>query len=639
MLSTAFTLFVAGVLTILLPCILPLVPVVLGVSLTGQSKARPFLVILGMVLSFVLSTFILQVVLNQFIELADIIRIATYDVLFLFGLGFLFYRRPVLLIGAALGGLFFIGKGWTAVIIAAVVNVIAMEVGGRVAGRLQQLGSDVQTKARAEFGSDSLLTAFIIGLTLGLVWVPCAGPALGFAFTLVRQEPGPAALLYLTCYGIGAALPLLLVAFGGQAAARRLRALGPYTGTIKRVAGALLLLSALGFQFNLFQKTQAWFVENTGFGTLGTRIEEKLFGDMGMEDSPYAPARGSGSSAGVCNSSACAQDAAALASLSGSSVSSRPLLMDRALPKLPKLIRAPEFTGLGPWHNTEPFTLASLKGKVVLVDFWTYSCINCIRTLPYIQGYAEKFKDTPFVVIGVHTPEFVFEKSQKNVAAAIKQHGLTYPVAQDNDFRTWDAFANRYWPAKYLIDADGYIRYTHFGEGAYDDTDLAIQSLLAEQGVTVSSQAMPDDPKGTRRAMTPETYLSSRSWPAFGNASQDEPPVTPVTYSLPKTLQQNRYYLDGTWQLVDDEREVLRSDTGTIAMKFTGSEINLVLGLEEGTSPVKGEVWIDGKKVKDLSIQFHDLYNLYKGEYGTHEVTLKLMGKGVGAYAFTFGSN
>ena len=147
------------------------------------------------------------------------------------------------------------------------------------------------------------------------------------------------------------------------------------------------------------------------------------------------------------------------------------------LPPLPTLTRAPELAGLGPWHNSQPFTLESLRGKVVLVDFWTYSCINCIRTLPYIQGYWTKFKDTgKFVLIGVHSPEFAFEKLERNVSAAIARHGLTYPIAQDNDFKTWNAFANRYWPAKYLIDADGYIRYTHFGEGGYEETDAAIQS-------------------------------------------------------------------------------------------------------------------------------------------------------------------
>jgi thiol-disulfide isomerase/thioredoxin len=280
-----------------------------------------------------------------------------------------------------------------------------------------------------------LLTAFVIGLTLGLVWVPCAGPALGFALTLVRDQPGPQALLALTAYGVGAAVPLLLVGYGRQIAAASIRSFNAYSGRIKQVSGALLVLCALAFQYGWFEQAQVWIAENTNLNSFGNGIEDALFAPM-QED------------------------------------------------RLPKIVRAPEFIGLGPWHNSEPFTLASLKGKVVLVDFWTYSCINCIRTLPYMEGYWQKFKDMPFVLLGVHTPEFVFEKDKQNVADAIKRHGLTYPIAQDNDYGTWSAFANRYWPAKYLIDADGYIRYTHFGEGGYDETDLAIQSLLKELGKT-----------------------------------------------------------------------------------------------------------------------------------------------------------
>ncbi len=313
------------------------------------------------------------------------------------------------------------------------------------------------------------------------------------------------------------------------------------------------------------------------------------------------------------------------------------------LPTLPKLVRAPEFAGLGPWHNSQPLTLKDLKGKVVLVDFWTYSCINCIRTLPYIQGYWDTFKDTgKFVILGVHTPEFVFEKSQSNVADAIKRHGLTYPIAQDNDYGTWKAFSNHYWPAKYLIDAQGYIRYTHFGEGDYEKTDLAIQSLLKEAGLDIS-----DKPKLTvnplditdNSGISPETYLGSRRWPALGN-SQGEPSNQVISYKVPASMQLNKYYLVGDWQLVNDERQVLRSSTGEIRMKFTGGEINLVLGLEPGAAPVDADVWIDGERkygTHKFQVKMHDLYPLYKNNGGQHEMVLTLKGKGVEAYAFTFG--
>jgi thiol-disulfide isomerase/thioredoxin len=246
-----------------------------------------------------------------------------------------------------------------------------------------------------------------------------------------------------------------------------------------------------------FMKLQLWLTEHTSYGTFASQFEQQLFGED-MFEIPFSPSTAMG------------------------------------LPVLPKMARAPEFAGLGPWHNSEPFTLESLKGKVVLVDFWTYSCINCIRTLPYIQGYWDTFKDKPFVLIGVHAPEFVFEKSEKNVAQAVREYGLTYPIAQDNDFGTWRAFANRYWPAKYLIDANGIIRYTHFGEGAYDETNLAIQSLLAEIGAIEVPMPMSDTAARTYRKQTPETYLGERSWPVLGNA-QGEPTSAVVSYTLPES--------------------------------------------------------------------------------------------------------
>ncbi len=188
-----------------------------------------------------------------------------------------------------------------------------------------------------------------------------------------------------------------------------------------------------------------------------------------------------------------------------------------ALPHLPRLGPAPEFAGLAPWYNSPPLTLASLRGKVVLVDFWTYSCINCVHTLPHVEASWTRYQKAPFVLLGIHTPEFVFEKSPQNVAAAIQRHGLTYPIAQDNDYATWNAFGNRYWPAKYLIDGEGIIRYTHFGEGGYEATDLAIRSLLAELGRRPSGPGVGGDaPAAPARDRSPETYLGVRGWSDAG---------------------------------------------------------------------------------------------------------------------------
>jgi cytochrome c biogenesis protein CcdA/thiol-disulfide isomerase/thioredoxin len=597
MISLIGTLFVAGLLTVLLPCILPLIPIVLGVSIADRNKWKPLVTTLGMIISFVGSTFLLQVVLSQFVELADYIHIATFYILLLFGLGFLFHTRTPQLLGALVGSIFFIDKGWIAVIIAAVLGVIAMETGSRVASRIQQFGTDVQTKTRSSFGANSLISAFIIGLTIGLVWVPCAGPALGFAFSLVRDEPGLKAFIALTAYGVGAGIPLLLIGYGGQRAVHSARVLSQYSGVIKQVSGALLIISAVGFHLNIFQDAQTWLVNNTAFGRLGTGIEESLFGGTTDTES-------------VSNT-------------------------DGALPIEAK---APDnFPGLSTWHNSKPLAAADLKGKVVLVDFWTYSCINCIRTLPYIEALAKKYADAPFVLLGVHTPEFVFEKSPANMAKAIKDHGLTYPVAQDNEYETWNAFDNHYWPAKYLIDAEGNIRYHHFGEGGYDETDAAIASLLKEIGYTGSgSGVMPEEVQKEQKPVSPETYLHSRSWKQFGN-QQDRPSDEVITYDVPASMRLHYYYLVGTWQLVDDERQVLRSSEGEIRYHARAGEVNLVLGVEKEGEPVQADVFVDGKKTKTITIDHHDLYQLYKGDYGEHEVILKIHGAGLEGYAFTFG--
>lgn len=600
----ALTLFAAGILTILLPCILPLVPIVLGVSVTGRSRWRPLLVVAGMVVSFVAFTFALHFLLRSFIVAADVLRIGTFAVLLLFGVGFLTSSRYLRLIGAVAAALFFLDYGVVGVLVAAAVSLAAMEAAGRVATRIQQAGADAQLAARGTFGAESPLTALLIGLTLGLVWVPCAGPALGFAFSLVRDEPGLRAAFLLTTYALGTAVPLLLIGYGGQWAVRSVRFLHSYTGLVKRAAGVLLIVTAVALQLRTFERIQIWLLDHTPFGDLGTRLEDGLFGDIFDMDRTSVPVPDPSPSA----------------------------------MQLPRIVRAPELASAGPWHNGEPLTMEGLRGKVVLVDFWTYSCINCIRTLPYVQGYWDKYQDTgKFVLLGVHTPEFAFEHLPENVREAIERHGLTYPVVQDNDYGTWNAFSNRYWPAKYLIDAEGYVRYLHFGEGHYDETDQAIAALLAEIGVDTSEMPVAEDVTFSRRERSAETYLGERSWPALQNA-QGDPSEDVVAYYAPRNLQMHRYALQGDWQLVDGERQTLRSATGVIAMRWMGDEINLVLGLEDGAAPAEAEVWIDGVMQKKFMVDRDDLFVLYKGDYSDHDLELRLTGPGVEAYAFTFGS-
>jgi cytochrome c biogenesis protein CcdA/thiol-disulfide isomerase/thioredoxin len=561
-----------------------------------------------MALSFIILTTIFLTALATFSLLAEVIRVSTYYALVLLGAGFLTEKRFRRYLFAALGALFYSNWGMVAVLIAMLSGIAALEMGRIIAAHIQQFGATIQNEASASFGRESLLTAFIVGLTLGFVWVPCAGPALAFALTLIREEPGAYSVFLLSAYVIGAAIPLLLIGYGGQYAVKTVRSFSRYTDTVKRIAGLLLILTAFGIHYHFFEKVQLWVLDSVPLASLEERLQGRwvpmdAFDAILGEKTPRTQA---------------------------------PIVRT---PALPKITRAPEFQGLGPWHNSQPFTLASLKGKVVLVDFWTYSCINCIRTLPHIQGYFEKFKDTPFVLIGIHSPEFAFEKLEKNVADAITRHGLTYPTAQDNNFETWRAFANRYWPAKYLIDADGYIRYTHFGEGAYEETDEAIQSLLMEIGVQTegSEGTEGNESNEGRREQTPETYLGERSWPALGNGSRT-PTDEETLYEAREEMELHKYYLVGEWQMRDQERQVLLSPEGEIRMKFLGSEINLVLGLEEGAKSIEADIEVDGELAKTITIDMNDLFNLFTGEYGEHEMILRIHGAGVAGYAFTFGS-
>jgi len=272
-------MFIAGLLTILLPCILPLVPIVLGVSIAGRSKLRPLFTIAGMLVSFVGFTFLLTVVLGQFIEAADYIRIGTFYVLLLFGLGFLTHNKYIQLVGAIAGGFFFYDKGWIAMTIAQTIGATLMEVGGWIATRIQQLGTNVQQKTKGTLGRDNPFSAFIIGLTMGLVWVPCAGPALGFALTLVREQPGLQAAALLFMYGLGTAIPLLLIGYGGQAALHSTRTLSKYSGRIKQAAGVILIVTGMALNYNWLRTVEVFLVNNTSFGNLGVDLEMQLFGD------------------------------------------------------------------------------------------------------------------------------------------------------------------------------------------------------------------------------------------------------------------------------------------------------------------------------------------------------------------------
>lgn len=326
---------------------------------------------------------------------------------------------------------------------------------------------------------------------------------------------------------------------------------------------------------------------------------------------------------------------------------------------------APEFTQISSYINTpnnSPLTLSSLKGKVVLVDFWTYTCINCIRTIPYINDWNQKYADKGLVIVGVHSPEFDFEKSYDNVKAAVQKYGIKYPVLLDSDHGTWNAFGNQYWPRDYLIDAQGYIRHDHIGEGGYDQTEKAIQSLLAERAALMGMKEISFNTKPTTinprslesvdltKGTTPEIYLGYYYARApLGNPENFKPDQT-VLYSIPSNtnFKPDVVYLQGNWKNNPDNME-LQSDTGRIVLIYYAKSVNIVAGGKgEGVvsndaatnvaTMSKKSLGVDLSRDGVFKIDGQRLYNLaLHNDYNAHSIVIDVKGKGFQAYTFTFG--
>ncbi len=316
--------------------------------------------------------------------------------------------------------------------------------------------------------------------------------------------------------------------------------------------------------------------------------------------------------------------------------------------------RSPELSGIAGYLNAEEGTkISDFRGKVVLVDFWTYTCINCIRTLPHLVEWDRKYRDKGLVIIGVHTPEFEFEKAYENVKMAIDKYGIEYRVVQDNDYQTWRAFKNRFWPRKYLIDADGFIRYDHIGEGGYQETEKKIQELLMERGVRLDDMPLSEvEDKTPRAQLTPELYagylFALPRGQDVGNAEGMQMEKE-TAYTLPDEIQENILYLNRTWKSNPDNLEA-KEDGASITLRFTASQANIVT--EKPSQPIRLFVSINGKPVSKeqagSDVVFENgksyafiteprLYNVVDGEYGTYTLTLAAEKKGFAFNAFTFG--
>ncbi len=566
-----------GVLTILSPCILPVLPFVFArADQPFRRSGLPLLV--GMALTFSL--------------------VAT---------------------AAAFGGHWVVrlneGGRYVAMFIFLVLGITLLfpSLAEALTRPLVRAGSRLQGRPSSE---TSVGKSFLLGISTGLLWAPCAGPILGLILTgAAIQGPGVRSSFLLMFYALGAATSLGIALFAGNKVFATMKRSLAFDVWIRRGLGVAVIVGviAIGFGWDTNLLTRFSFV-NTA------KAETHLINAIGPAKPAIVPV---------------------------SNAEPQPDLADEG--------PMPDLSGAVAWLNSPPLSAKSLRGKVVLIDFWTYSCINCLRALPYTEGWAAKYKDAGLVVIGVHTPEFAFEKERKNVEKAVRDLGITYPVAIDSDYQIWQAFNNEYWPAHYFIDGKGRIRHHHFGEGEYDESERVIQQLLKENGaqslsagmISVSgsgAEAAPDK----KNAASTETYIGYKRAENFAS-------VEPVAkdsrklYSARPRLSLNQWALDGTWN-VGEQSAVLQAAPGKIVFRFHARDLHLVLGPSKNGKPIRFRVKIDGTAPGEDhgvdtdssgagTVQEHRLYQLIrqKGAVEDRTFEIEFLEPGVQAFAFTFG--
>jgi cytochrome c biogenesis protein CcdA/thiol-disulfide isomerase/thioredoxin len=601
--------YLGGVLTIVSPCILPVLPFVFARA--GQPFMRSTLpMLVGMAATFAAVATLAALGGGWAVQANEYGRYAALALLAVFGIILLFpalsdhLTRPLVSLGA-------------------------------------RLSQSADKGARA--GGSSVVASLLLGVATGLLWAPCAGPVLGLILTgAALQGASVGTTLLLLAYALGAATSLALALLvGGKVYQTMKRSLG-VGEWLRRGVGVAVLVAVAAIGLGL----------DTGFLTQAS-VASTASLEQGLIDKlqPQKP------SSVVMNGN----DGGAMMMSGGSNqmMMSGANTMMQAKPQaaadtLPVEGKMPPLDGAIQWLNSPPLSAEALRGKVVLVDFWTYSCINCIRAIPYVKAWAEKYKDQGLVVIGVHAPEFAFEKNVDNVKKAIGDLGITYPVAIDNDYAIWRAFDNQYWPAHYFIDAEGRIRHHHFGEGEYDQSERVIQELLAEAGKqNVAGGIVDVKATGAEAAsnqndvQSPETYVG---WQRSENFVDTKGTVNdaPHVYSAAEP-KLNEWGLTGNWT-VGAENAGLNDKDGSIYYRFHARDLHLVLGPNADGKPIRFKVTVDGKPPGDShgvdtdadgngTVTGQRLYQLVReaGPVGDHTFEIHFLDPGVQAYAFTFG--
>ncbi|OGM20373.1 hypothetical protein A2714_00880 [Candidatus Woesebacteria bacterium RIFCSPHIGHO2_01_FULL_38_9] len=564
--------FLAGIVTILSPCILPLLPIILS-STIGEGKKRPFGVVIGFVASFTFFTLFLSSIVRATGVSPNLLRGVSILVLFLFGLTLIIPKFQLV---------------------------------------IEQLFVKFARFAPKGNSQNGFLAGFVIGLSLGLLWTPCVGPILASVITLALAGNVTSDAFVITlAYAIGTAIPMFLVMQGGRTALQKVPWLLRNTPKIQKAFGILMILTAIGIFFNVDRKFQTFILDkfpNYGVGLTTIEDNETVRRELNnVNDTPIDEG-----------------------------------LIGKPMPDvtLPKGPLAPELVSGGEWFGSTPLTIKSLRGKVVIIDFWTYSCINCQRTFPYLRTWYEKYKDKGLVIIGVHSPEFEFEKDPKNVLSAINDFDLKYPIMQDNNFSTWRAYNNRFWPAKYFIDKDGFIRYTHFGEGAYDESERVIQKLLAESGAA-NFDTNVSNPSYQTYSRTPEIYLGYKRLQYFASPEEVQQDIL-ANYSFPEVLTQDNFALEGDLTITPEYS--LSTKDSKLKLSFEAKEVFLVMNPKIPGSRVRvlldGQIQYPGEDVVNgiVIVDSDNLYKLIKLDSpGRHELTLEFLDGEVEVYAFTFG--
>lgn len=567
--------FLAGIVTILSPCILPILPIILSSTIGGHEsgKSRPLGVIVGFIASFTFFTLFLSGIVKTSGISADSLRLLSVIIIAGFGVSFLIPQFQVL---------------------------------------LEKLFSKLSNLAPRGNTNPNFFSGIFVGLSLGLLWTPCVGPILASVISLALTGAVTLNAFFITlAYSIGTAIPMFAIMIGGQSLLRKVPWLLKNSSNIQKVFGIVMILTAVAIFFNIDRKFQTFILDK--FPLYGAGLTQ-------LEDNDAVRRR--------------------LSEMGGEKTSDSDMGKPMFDLLSPKGVKAPEIIPGGVWFNSKPLTLAELKGKVVIIDFWTYSCINCQRTFPYLKSWWEKYKDKGLVIIGVHSPEFEFEKSEENLRQAISDFGLKYPVVQDNDFATWQAYNNRYWPAKYFLDKEGYIRYSHFGEGAYDESERVIQELLEEAGAQNVSVEVKN-PGYEVYSRTPETYLGYARLDGFSSPERIVPDNL-SNYSAPRTLPANSVAYQGQWTVMDEYASPKKGSK--LSLNFEAKEVFLVMRKTGSSSRVK--VLLDGKAQflgEDVgngivSIDSDRLYKLINlPSPGRHTLELEFLDDGAQLFAFTFG--